>query len=177
MRRCATCGKEKPDGDFPRDATKSSGYASRCRTCDRARAKEQYRKKAALRRLDANKRAEVKRVGKVRPCRNCGEPATSSRHHYCDACRPEQAKPVAKTSERGYGSAHVKERKRYERQVKAGNAFCARCGGHIEPGSEWHLDHTDDRSGYLGPSHAACNEEAARRPRRRHRAQSRDWGV
>jgi hypothetical protein len=25
------------------------------------------------------------------------------------------------------------------------------------PGSSWHLDHADDRRGYLGPAHAACN--------------------
>jgi hypothetical protein len=28
---------------------------------------------------------------------------------------------------------------------------CCRCGHLIEPGKPWHLDHRDDRSGYLGP--------------------------
>jgi hypothetical protein len=30
----------------------------------------------------------------------------------------------------------------------------------ILPGTEWALDHTDDRTGYLGPSHKRCNDSA-----------------
>jgi hypothetical protein len=37
---------------------------------------------------------------------------------------------------------------------------CARCQRLILPGQEWVLDHTDDRKGYLGPSHATCNNRA-----------------
>ena len=118
-------------------------------------------------------------MGKVRMCAKCGvEPASSARHHYCDACRPPRKAggKLAKTDERGYGSSHVRERKRWGRVVKAGNANCSRCGGPIDPNEEWHLDHTDDRLGYLGPAHARCNVAAAaqnRRPARRTR--SRDW--
>jgi hypothetical protein len=64
-------------------------------------------------------------------------------------------------TERGYGTAHHKERARVDRIVQAGEAACCRCGSLIEPGSDWHLDHTDDRSGYLGPSHPDCNVRAA----------------
>jgi hypothetical protein len=38
-----------------------------------------------------------------------------------------------------------------------------RCGVAIDPSERWHLDHADDRSGYLGPSHARCKLEAAGR--------------
>jgi hypothetical protein len=41
--------------------------------------------------------------------------------------------------------------------VASGRAVCARCLEPIEPGTEWHLDHSDNRSGYLGVSHATCN--------------------
>jgi hypothetical protein len=34
---------------------------------------------------------------------------------------------------------------------------CARCGEFIQAGAAFDLDHTDDRSGYLGASHQACN--------------------
>lgn len=47
--------------------------------------------------------------------------------------------------------------------VAAGRAVCCRCGRPIVPGSAWHADHTDDRSGYRGAAHAACNLRAAAR--------------
>src|SRR5262245_11836424 len=68
---------------------------------------------------------------------------------------------AGETTARGYGHRHQIMRKRVARSVRAGTAVCARCGLGIAPGSEWHLDHTDDRSGYLGPSHAECNLRAA----------------
>ena len=45
--------------------------------------------------------------------------------------------------------------------VASGAARCSRCGLPIAAGEEWHLDHSDDRRSYLGPSHAACNLRAA----------------
>ena len=38
---------------------------------------------------------------------------------------------------------------------------CARCGTRILPEADWHLDHAEDRTQYLGPSHAQCNLSAA----------------
>ncbi len=37
---------------------------------------------------------------------------------------------------------------------------CARCGLPMYPGQALDLDHTDDRTGYLGLSHRACNRRA-----------------
>lgn len=85
----------------------------------------------------------------------------------------------AKTSERGYGSAHQRERKRWAQAVEMGGVCCSRCGRPIEPATRWHLDHSDDRGGYRGPSHAYCNTVAANRRRGRTArvivAPARDW--
>jgi len=88
------------------------------------------------------------------------------------------------TTERGYGAAHQKLRAEQAKLLAhQGWLPCARCPRPILPGQQWHLDHTDDRTSYLGPSHRRCNELAAARrggltvhglgqPRRR---ASRDW--
>jgi hypothetical protein len=62
---------------------------------------------------------------------------------------------------RGYTNAHVARRRQLEPLVATGQVACSRCNQLIEPGQPWHLDHTDDRRGYLGPSHATCNLRAA----------------
>lgn len=81
------------------------------------------------------------------------------------------------TSERGYGTAHQKLRKRLARTVNAGKARCARCGEPIIPGTPWDLGHIDhDRSRYAGPEHVRCNRATAgRRPKPRKRKWSRQW--
>jgi len=70
-----------------------------------------------------------------------------------------------KTVERGYGARHKALRRMWERRVVAGGVARARCSRLIVPGERWDLDHTDDRSGYLGPSHARCNRSSAYRRR------------
>lgn len=77
-----------------------------------------------------------------------------------------------KTAQRGYGSRHRDLRKRWARVVAAGNVACSRCGQPIDPLEPWDLDHADDRRGYLGPSHRACNRDAASLRANRH---SRAW--
>jgi hypothetical protein len=177
VKKCSACGEEKALNAFPRDQSKSSGYASRCRACDLLRSKEQYRKKVARRKAEASIRAEVASEGKVRFCiTGCGRETSTPRHKYCDACKPTKVEPVlAKTKARGYDARHVRERKRYKVIVESGEAACCRCGGPIEPGSEWDLDHTDDRTAYLGPAHPSCNRSAPKRQRSVGRRQSRNW--
>ena len=45
--------------------------------------------------------------------------------------------------------------------VNSGNAVCSRCGGPISANERWHLDHADNRQGYIGVAHAYCNLRAA----------------
>jgi hypothetical protein len=88
---------------------------------------------------------------------------------------------MPKAGGRGYGRAHMAERARWAPKVEAGQVACCRCHRLIVPNPRrhdrgWHLDHTADRTGYLGPSHALCNLSAGgrigaaitngRRPRR-----------
>lgn len=88
------------------------------------------------------------------------------------------------TTQRGYGWAHQAARKRWEYQLtQAGALPCARCRKPVTPFHEWELDHTDDRTTYLGISHKICNRRAggkkAQRQQRTKRAkaklQSWDW--
>ena len=63
------------------------------------------------------------------------------------------------TTRRGYGSRHQALRK-----VLLPHAYgmpCARCGNPMEQGQALDLDHTDDRRGYKGFSHAECNRRSA----------------
>jgi hypothetical protein len=61
----------------------------------------------------------------------------------------------------GYTNAHVARRRQLEPLVATGQVACCRCDQLIEPGQPWHLDHRDDRRGYLGAAHAVCNLRAA----------------
>jgi hypothetical protein len=68
-----------------------------------------------------------------------------------------QGEAMGSTVERGYGYQHKKLRAQWKVKVEAGEVDCARCGHPIEPGTPWDLDHNEDRTAYLGPSHRACN--------------------
>lgn len=57
--------------------------------------------------------------------------------------------------------AHRRMRAALKALVDAGQARCCRCRRPILPGTSWHADHTDDRTGYLGAAHASCNLRAA----------------
>jgi hypothetical protein len=66
------------------------------------------------------------------------------------------------TAARGYGAAHQALRRTLAPYVAAGLCSCSRCGQLIRPDEQWDLDHTQDRRGYLGASHASCNRGGTR---------------
>jgi hypothetical protein len=74
-----------------------------------------------------------------------------------------------KTVARGYGAEHKRLRRRWAREVAEGEVRCSRCRGVIWADEPWDLDHTPDRTGYLGPSHRHCNRATATHRARRKR--------
>lgn len=87
------------------------------------------------------------------------------------------------TTMAGYGGAHQKARAQAIRDMVDGQ-LCTRCHQPMFRSEikSLHLDHSDDRSGYLGLAHQACNTRAGqaksmlgrrRLPAQTHR--SRQW--
>ena len=79
-----------------------------------------------------------------------------------------------------YGAEHRRIRRDVARRVDLGVERCVRCGGWIAAGAPWDLDHTDDRTGYLGPAHRRCNRGAGavkgnKSPLRRRPVSSEAW--
>lgn len=91
------------------------------------------------------------------------------------------------STQRGYGTVHRRLREQLVRTMDG--TPCARCGIPLRTGDDVHLDHREDRSGWIGLSHALCNLQAgaakANRmrledtlppvPAPRHIVWSRDW--
>lgn len=78
--------------------------------------------------------------------------------------------------ERGYGYEHRRIRKAL--LPYAVGSACTRCGKLIERGQAVDLDHSDDRSHYLGFAHSVCNRRAGAnkgRPAKPEPKQSRAW--
>ena len=100
----------------------------------------------------------------LRVCRQPGCPTlipTDAYRGFCGQHRREWDKARGSREDRGYGADHIAERERNQRLIDAGlTILCARCGQPVLPGQPWALDHTDDRTGYLGPSHKLCNDRA-----------------
>ena len=84
---------------------------------------------------------------------------------FCTTHQREADKARGTSTQRGYGTAHINARKAIAPKVATGTVKCARCGEPIKPADLWHLDHSDDRSDYLGPSHKRCNLSAAGKAR------------
>ncbi|MCP2339179.1 hypothetical protein [Actinomadura rupiterrae] len=84
------------------------------------------------------------------------------------------------TTARGYGTAHQTLRRQLLADLAAcPGQPCTRCGHPMYPDQALHLDHEDDRSGYRGLAHAACNVRAGaikgNRQRRGKPAPRRAW--
>jgi hypothetical protein len=87
---------------------------------------------------------------------------------------------MAGTAARGYGSAHQRERTKWEPIVAKGGVNCARCQQPIAPDQAWDLGHNDDRTGYNGPECVPCNRGAGARNAtavrmQRQQTTTRDW--
>jgi hypothetical protein len=104
------------------------------------------------------------RALRVCPCTSCpahpGSCPELVAAGHCPACRPAVERRRGTRQARGYDSGHDRLRATWARKVKTGKVRCARCRQPIPAGAPWHLDHTDGRTGYLGPSHASCNTSA-----------------
>ena len=87
----------------------------------------------------------------------CPELSTGRR---CAAHQNQVEQARGTRQRRGYDVRHYRLRDQWRPKVERCEVDCARCRRRILPGQEWALDHTDDRTGYLGPSHKACNDSA-----------------
>lgn len=115
-------------------------------------------------------------TAKTLPCQQCHDVFTQRRSGqlYCstvcrDSRRGHRFRTITtrkgNTAERGYGTQHQAAR-RAAAALHTPSDPCSRCGQPLGPMSRHlHYDHTDDRTGYLGFSHAACNQLAAARRR------------
>lgn len=68
---------------------------------------------------------------------------------------------MASTTERGYGYEHQRMRRALLPSMPG--SACTRCGKTLREGDKVDLDHLDDRSGYKGFAHSACNRSAGGR--------------
>lgn len=100
--------------------------------------------------------------------------------------RTRKTGPVKTTTEKGYGWTHQQARRDAIRDMDDG-APCGRCGQPMwrSQAKLLDLDHTDDRAGYRGLAHRACNRRAGqakattqrhqRTTQQRSTARSRNW--
>jgi hypothetical protein len=101
-----------------------------------------------------------------RVCSQPGCPVLIDQAGKCDTHAADVRKARGSREEQGYGRDHKAERKRWVAIIyREGYVPCARCGEPVTNDMQWHLDHTDDRLAYRGPSHKDCNNRAPR-PRR-----------
>ena len=92
-----------------------------------------------------------------RPCLGCGELVRGRPR--CPPCTPAK-RPNA---QRGYGATHNRLRAELVASYHPLDP-CPRCDEPLGPDpSLLDLDHTADRRGYLGLSHASCNRAAGAR--------------
>lgn len=155
---CAVCGD-------PRPVSWSSANTVICRPCRRrAHGLAPDQPVNAARALGLLATKDPRRGD----CQHCGTPVPwtpghRSRWKYCsEACfrkaryaRGSGSRPNRATTLRGYDREHQKLRAKL--LPLAYGKLCHLCGEVMEEGEALHLDHTENRTGYRGMSHAACN--------------------
>ena len=106
----------------------------------------------------------------MKTCPVCGR-RRLGRSRFCHEHRPKTHRPRKSTNDRDYGARHKAVRAEYARAMEGGFVFlCPRCDLAVDPQLPWDLDHTDDRTGYLGPAHRTCNRRAAAEKKNRRSA-------
>ncbi len=99
----------------------------------------------------------------TRVCNVPGCPAPETYRGKCQACASSSERARGTPQQRGYTPQHQQLRRRWAVRVRHGGVLCARCAQPIAPGTAWDLGHTDDRTAWTGPEHAACNRAAGGR--------------
>lgn len=144
---CADCGKLMWSG-----TTSLPPGQARCQPCRRS----------------TSKPAPTRIVGSTGTCERCGKRyvrvVKSQRlcRQPCVARKSGTSVKAASTTERGYTAEHQRRRAEALADWQDGDP-CARCNSPMLHGTPVDLDHTDDRTGYLGLSHRACNRSRTQR--------------
>lgn len=120
--------------------------------------------------LPCRRRANPPRQPREPRCRRCGFlfVKQTPRQQLCwNPCLPRtgtggSSLHPASPKERGYDGAHSRARRDAIAAWEDGDP-CARCAAPMYHGEPVDLDHTDDRTGYLGLSHRACNRSSTGR--------------
>jgi hypothetical protein len=99
--------------------------------------------------------------------RVCPKPGCPTLLHpnerYCPGHLRDYEQARGTRQARGYDNRHDKLRAQWAPRVATGTVNCWRCRQPITAGEPWDLGHMDDRTGYGGPEHQACNRSAAGR--------------
>lgn len=177
-RPCSICGEPRPVSRRSRPVvtcqacrrgvpkqTQRPGSAGglNCADCGKAMWNSRTSLPQGLARCLPCRREAPTRIKRRGNCHRCGVPvpAGTRRWKYCtEECfrktrnaRGSGAK--ANTAARGYDHAHQVLRAKL--LPLAYGHDCPLCGLVMNHGDELHLDHNEDRSGYRGMTHAACN--------------------
>jgi hypothetical protein len=94
----------------------------------------------------------------LRRCLDCPRLTPRSR---CPDHERARNRARGTTTTRGYGWQH-QQRKAQDEAITTPATPCPRCGLPLGP-PPWDQGHTDDRTGYQGPTHRRCNRDTAKR--------------
>ena len=116
-RRCGDCGEMRPLSEWAVDRSKPSGFSSRCKVCQREKAKAYY----AAHRDEIREKAAAKRGAPVeRTCLECGDPLEGRRRVVCgkSKCREARFRRLHPESWAAREAAKVERRREARRRVR-----------------------------------------------------------